>query len=199
MKKVAFAVLAGSVLLLSQAAFAEEKAVAPAKEPAKEQTSSTQPASGRRFDNLSPEEQAKLKQQWQNMSAEEKAKVGDKAGDRAGDTPHVTQGQGRREMMVTDMTRLQQQYRASLTDLQAIRELAIKENAKETADALTKLIARYEMQFNQQMQMLQRRIRTTQRDQQAKTDKEAKPEEKAQTVSPKKEEPKPQGTENKPR
>ena len=203
MNKIAFLVLAGSMLLLGPAVFAQNKPV----ESPKEQTGSSPPAAGRRFSDFSPEEQAKLKEQRQNMSPEDRAKVRDKARDRTADTGRGTQGQGRRERMVSEMARLQEQYKSSVADLQAIKQLAVKENATETAAALTRLIAKHEMQFNQQMQLLQRRMRMLAGDQQTRTgtetqtqaDKQPKPSQKAQTVEPKKDEPKPQSTETKPR
>ena len=78
MRRIVLFVSVVSILSFSGAVFAQD------------QTTSSQSATGRRFDNLSPEEQAKLKEKWQNASPEEKAKVRDKARERtAGATPRT--------------------------------------------------------------------------------------------------------------
>jgi len=182
------------MLLLSPAVFAQNK-------PA-ESTSSPQPTAGRKFSELSPEEQAKLRAKWQSgstegkakpeakpqsTSTEDKARTRDKVRERSPEAVPGPQSQIHKEMLVAEMTRLQQQQKTNVAELQAIKQLAVKENAKETADALTQLITRHERQFNQQIQVLQRKMKLLQGDQNAKAGP-ADP----KKLGPKKEESKPQ-------
>ena len=201
MRKTVLLVLVVSMLLLSPAVFAQDKPAEPAKEPPKEQpkeqASPSPPPTGRRFDNLSPEEQAKLKEKWQTMSAEDKAKIRDKTRETL--AGQGAQGQARRDIMAMELARLQEQYRTNIGELQAIRQIAIKENAKETIEALTRLIAKREQQLNQQIQALQRRMKMLQAAQEGKAgpqgqtppDKLPKPDDK---TPPKSQEPKPPNT-----
>ena len=191
MRKALLFVGVVSILVLSPAVFAQDK---PAEQPG-----SSQPTAGRRFSDLSPEEQAKLKAKWQSASPEEKAKVRDKMRERVAGSAQGPQGEIRKEVLMAEMTRLQEQHKTSVAELQAIRQLAIKENAKETADALTRLIGKHESQFNQQMQVLQRRMKMLQGDQDAKTRPGAQtPAGKSQTPEPKKDESKPRNAGTKP-
>jgi hypothetical protein len=190
MKKTVLFILAGSMLLLSPAVFAQNKPAEPPKEPAGQ----SQPPAGRRFDNLTPEEQAKLKEKWQTMSPEDRAKLRDQMRDRV--ATQNAQGQTRKDVLTPELARLQEQHKASMGELEAIRQLAIKENAKETTEALAKLIAKQEKQFNQQMQALRRRMKILQAGQEAQAGAPTQtqtPANKPPTPEPKKEEPKPQG------
>jgi hypothetical protein len=200
-------VLAVSMVLLGSTVFAQDKPAEKPKEQPKEQAGPSQSTTGRRFDNLSPEEQAKLKEKWQTMSAEDKAKIRDKTRERVAGENQGAQGQMRRDLMSMELTRLQEQYKTNIGELQAIKQIAIKENAKETIEALTRLIARREQQLNQQIQALQRRMKMLQAAQDAKAgpqsqtqpDKQPKPDQKALPKSElKKEEAKPQNTGTKP-
>jgi hypothetical protein len=190
MKKTVLFVLAGSMLLLGPAVFAQNKPAETPKEPA----SPSQPTAGRRFDNLTPEEQAKLKEKWQTMSPEDRAKLKEQMRDRV--ATQNAQGQTRRDVLTPELTRLQEQHKANMGELEAIRQLAIKENAKETTEALAKLIAKQERQFNQQMQALRRRMKILQGGQEAQGGAPTQtPVNKPAAPEPKKEEPKPQGAE----
>lgn len=184
MRKTVLFVLVASMLLLSPAVLGQNKPEEP--------PSSSPPAAGRRLDNLSPEEQAKLKEKWQSMSAEDKAKIRDKIRERVAGPAQSTQGQRRKEI-VAEMARLQEQHKASVAELQAIKQLAVKENAKETAAALTQLIAKHQRQYDLQMQVLQRRLKLLQGEEKAKSGAEKQtqpggppqPDEKAPKVEPK--------------
>ena len=155
MRKTVLFVLAMSMVLLSPMAFGGDK---PA-EPPKEQTSSQTPAStpGRKFSDLTPEEQAKLRQKWQSTSGETKAKVADKLRERS--TSRNTLAQVRKQAVLAEMTRLQEQYKTGMDELQAVKQIAAKENAKETVAALNALIAKHEARYNQQVQVLQQRLK----------------------------------------
>jgi hypothetical protein len=159
MRKTVLLVLMVSMLLLGPAVFAQDK-------PA-DQSGSSQPAAGRRFSELSPEEQAKLRAKWQSASPEEKAKARETA--RAAGTAQGPQSQMRKELLQAEINKLQEQHKMSVGELQAVKQIAVKENAKETAEALTQLIAKHESQFNQQMQVLQRRMKALQGDKGAQT------------------------------
>jgi len=219
MRKTMVFVVAMSVVLIGPTVFAQDKpADKPAEQP-KDQTSVSQPPAGRKFNDLTPEEQAKLKEKWQNMSADDKAKLQQKTRETL--ASQNAQAPARRDLASAELARVQDQYKTGIAELQAIKQLALKENAKETAEALTKLIAKREQQYNQQIQTLQRRIKMLQAAQDAKAaqeakaaqdakaaqgnkagsqnqtqvDKQAKPD---QTAAPKKDDAKPQSTGTKP-
>ncbi len=192
MRKTLLFVVVVSMLALGPAVFAQEK-------PA-EQSGTSQPTAGRKFSELSPEEQAKLRAKWQNASPEEKAKVRDKTREKAPENAQGQQGQVRKEVLMAEMTKLQEQHKTTVAELQGIKQIAIKENAKGTADALTQLIAKHENQFNQQMQVLQRKMKLLQGDQGAKGGEAGKtPASKSQRPEAKKSESKPQDTGAKPK
>jgi hypothetical protein len=131
MRKTVLLVLMVSMLLLGPAVFAQDK-------PA-DQSGSSQPAAGRRFSELSPEEQAKLRAKWQSASPEEKAKARETA--RAAGTAQGPQSQMRKELLQAEINKLQEQHKMSVGELQAVKQIAVKENAKETAEALTRMKA----------------------------------------------------------
>ncbi len=162
MRKTVLFVLATSVVLLSPAVFAEEK---PA-EPPKEQANSPAPAPGRKFSELTPEEQARLRQKWQNTSSENRAKVADKLRERT--ASRSTEAQTRRQAIVAEMARLQQQYKVAVDELQLVKQIATKENAKETVNALNGLMAKHEARYNRQLQELQQRLKLLMGEQVAK-------------------------------
>ena len=185
MRKTVLSVLATSMMLLSPMVFGGDK-------PA-EQTRSTPlaPSAGRKFSDLTPEEQAKLRQKWQGTSGETKAKVTDKLRERS--TSRSTLAQVRKQAALAEMTRLQEQYKTGVDELQAIRQIATKENAKETITALNALIAKHEARYNQQLQVVQQRLKLLAAEQagsqgQAQPGQPPKPPEPA----PKTEPPKPQ-------
>ncbi len=169
-----------SMLVLGPAVFAQDK-------PA-EQSGSSQSASGRKFSDLSPEEQAKLRAKWQNASPEEKAKAREKVRERVAQGAQGPESQLRPAIIQAEIKRRQEQHKTAVGELQAIKQLAIKENAKETAEALTRLIAKHENQFNQEMQVLQRRMKLTQGAEEPKAGRAGQP----QKSEPKKEESKSQ-------
>jgi hypothetical protein len=198
MRKIMLFVAVVSIVSLSPAVFAQDKAA----ESPKDQASPSQPASGPRFDKLSPEEQAKLKEKWQNVAATDKTKAADKAREQVAGAAQDPQAPARREVFSAELTRLQTEYKTTIGELRAIKQLAVKENAKETADALTRLIAKHEAKYNQQMQALQQRMKVLQGGQaaksgaqgQANTDKSPKQDGKGPKAEPKKEEAKPPTT-----
>lgn len=207
MRKALLLVLVPAMLVLSPSVFAQDKPVEP--------SGSSQSTSGRKFNDLSPEEQAKLKAKWQSASAQDppkpegtpqspstgdKAKVRDKMRARGADIASGTQGQVRKEAVKAEMSRLQEQHRMTVGELQAIKQLAVKENAKETANALTQLIAKHESQYNQQMQVLQRKMKLLQGDQETKAGTaDQTPVDKPAKLEPKKNESTPQDTGAKPK
>ncbi len=180
MRKALLFVGVVSMLVLGPAVFAQDK-------PA-EQSGSSQSTSGRRFSDLSPEEQAKLKAKWQNASPEERAKAREKVRERVAEGAPGPESQMRRAAIQAEITRVQEQHKTTVGELQAIKQLAIKENAKETADALTRLMTKHETQYNQQMQVLQRRMKLAQGEQEPKAGGAGQP----QKSEPKKQESKSQ-------
>jgi len=166
MKKTALFVVSLVVLLVGPAVFAQNTKLA---EPPKQQTDQSQTSERRRFEDLTPEERAKLRDQWQNMSEEDKAKLRDKLREKAAAAKQNPQAQGRGGALSMEIARLKEEHKANIAELQAIKQLAVKENAKETTEALTRLIAKREKQYEQQMQALERRLKAVQGDSGTKT------------------------------
>jgi len=164
MKKTALFVVSLLVLLVGPAVFAQDNKPA---EPPKEQTDQSQQA-GRRLENLTPEERAKLKEQWQSMSEEDKAKLKNRLRERATAARQNPQGQRRGGAAEIEIARRKEEHKVNIAELQAIKQLAVKENAKQTTEALTKLIAKREKQYEQQMQVLERRLKAVQGGSEAK-------------------------------
>lgn len=212
MRKTVPFILAASMLLIGPAVVAQNK-------PA-DQAGATSSNSGRRFDNLSAEEQAKLRQQWQTTSTSSQAAPSQAGGAStqtqatppkpvvtappripatdvkppvADKTRERTTSRGlqmRKDAIVAEITRLQAQHKANVDELQTIRQIALKENAKETVSALTGLIAKHEARLNQQVQGLQQRLKLLQGEQPGKVGidpptQPAKPVEKPATTEPK--------------
>jgi len=179
MKKTALFVVSLTVLLVGPAVFAQDNKPA---EPPKEQTDQSQQAGQRRLENLTPEERAKLREQWQNMSEEDKAKLKNKLRERATAARQNPQAQRRGGAVEIEIARLKEEHKVNIAELQAIKQLAVKENAKQTAEALTKLIAKREKQYEQQMQVLERRLKAVQGDSETKSGTEGQTQEnKSQT------------------
>jgi hypothetical protein len=164
MNRTAFYILTVLTFVLASAAFAQDR---PAPE-AKRQAKPSPEAARRRGEGLSAEERAKLKEKWQNMSEEERTKFREQMRQRVGGADQGAQVQDRKQLMAAQIARLKEEHKATVGELEAIKQLALKENAKQTAEALTKLIAKHEKQFEQQMQAVERRMKAGSGDPEAK-------------------------------
>jgi hypothetical protein len=98
--------------------------------------------------------------------------------------PEVARDQGKtrpqmRERMdpAAQLETLKKEHQAALGELQAIKQLAVKEKATQTAAALDKLMARREQEFQKRIEPLQQRLK--------RVEGEQKGQEKAAEASPK--------------
>lgn len=166
MNRTVLYILTMLTFVLASAAFAQDKPAAGARregDPSPE-------AAQRRGEGLSPEQRAQLKEKWQSMSEEERAKFKGQMRQRGAGVDQGAQVMDRKQLMAAQAAKLKEEHQAKVGELEAIRQLALKENAKQTAEALTKLIARHQKDFEQQMQAMDRRLKAASADPNAKPD-----------------------------
>ena len=80
------------------------------------------------------------------------------------------------KMLTDELAALQKEHQAAVAELQAIKTLAVKENAKETTAALDKLIAKHEQEYQKKIEPLQQQLKkleAAQKDAAEKTPKKA--------------------------
>jgi hypothetical protein len=92
----------------------------------------------------------KGKEQSANVSAEGKAKMRDRARSEGAPSP---------EGLTKQLASLKQEHQAAMSELQAIKQLAVKEKATQTAAALDKLMAGREAAFQKRIEPLQLRLK----------------------------------------
>lgn len=166
MKKIAFVIVVVATLLLSTAAWAEET---PANQQVRPQTERPR----ERVQNLTPEERAQLREKWQNMSAEERAQFRARMRENAGgERPGPEAAQ---RAFANELAAFKKQYELTRGELQAIRQLALKEKATQTTKALEKLMARHEEQYQRQLKVLQQRLERLQAAQKAAEGQQVEP------------------------
>jgi hypothetical protein len=154
MKKTMYCVLTVAMLVLASAAFAQDK---PAAEQPKEQVKQTQPAAPAA--TSAPDVKAKMRERV--------------AGEQPPQAPALRQGP--RDMIAAEIAKLQQEHKTAVDELQKIKLLAVEEKATKTTEALTALIAKHDAQFEQQMQVLQRRMSMLQGTQETKPGAQVQP------------------------
>ena len=152
MKKIGFLVSVIS-LAFGLAAFAQE-------------TSGQQPSQAgqterprERLQNLSPEERAKIKEKWQTMSEEERAKFRAQMREKSGAERTGPEAVLQQKGVADQIAALKKEHQAAVSELQAIKQLAVKEKAVETAKALDKLMARRDQEFQKRIETLQQRAK----------------------------------------
>lgn len=152
MYKTPLAVLIVLALLLGSVAFGQDE------RPKTRRADSSERVARQRPQNLSPEERARLREKYQNMTEEERAEFRAKMRQRLGADAQGEAADARQRAANAQIAKLKQQHQATVAELQAIRQLATKENAPQTAKRLEQLIARHEKQYAQEMQMLEKRL-----------------------------------------
>ncbi len=119
------------------------------------------PVEGRgRFQNLSAEERAKMRERWPRMSEEERQQFRNQMRESfvSGRPGMDREGQRRMsERLEQQVAELRAAHEESVGELKAIRELALKEKAKKTAARLDKLIAKHEEEFEKELAQLEQR------------------------------------------
>jgi hypothetical protein len=89
--------------------------------------------------------------------------------------PDVKAKMRERDMIAAEIAKLQQEHKTAVDELQKIKLLAVEEKATKTTEALTALIAKHDAQFEQQMQVLQRRMSMLQGTQETKPGAQVQP------------------------
>jgi len=109
---------------------------------------------------LSPEEQATLKEKWQNMSEAEKNEFRAKMRERLGPAAGPTERPDAAAAIEQQIAQLKTENEQGISELREILDLARKEKAGQTAKAVEGLIVKRQKEFQQRLQAFeQRRLR----------------------------------------
>lgn len=109
---------------------------------------------------LSPEEQATIKEKWQNMSEAEKNEFRARMRERLGPTTGPAERPEAAAAIEQQIAQLKTEQEQSISELREILDLARKEKAGQTAKAVESLIAKRQKEFQQRLQGFeQRRLR----------------------------------------
>jgi len=120
-------------------------------------------ALGPAFRDLSPEERAKWKEKWQQMSDEEKQQLRAQMREKLqSERPELDRKAALRNLedQIAKLKAEQEQY---IGELREIRELAVKEKATQTAKRLEGLIAKQQKEFTARLQELEQKRQQLQR------------------------------------
>jgi len=109
---------------------------------------------GRVLQNLSPEERAK---RWESMSPEEREKFRARMRERLDAERRTGARGGTLQMLEAQIKELKAKHEELARELNAIRELAKKEKASQTANRLQKLITKRDEEFKDTLAQLERR------------------------------------------
>lgn len=134
-------------------------------------------ARGRRLRNLSPEERAKLRERWQNMSEEERQEARNRLRQRLASRRPDTEGKVALRKLEQQMETLRTQHEQLIGQLREIHQLAVKEEATQTAQRLEKLITQRQEELAKKMRDMERRQRRLQRAQRQREPREPRAEE----------------------
>ena len=146
-------VVAGMVLLLTWPALGQQEG--------RERRRPTEGREGRgRFRDISPEERAKLRERWPTMTEEEREQFRNQMRERMGVPRPATGREG--QMRLTDrfeqqIAKMKAEHEEFIGELKAIRKLAVKEKAKQTAERLEKLINKHQKEYEEMLQAMEQR------------------------------------------
>lgn len=110
---------------------------------------------------LSPEERAELREKWPTMSQEEREQFRNKMRQRIGSgrpptAPTMPSGPSPR-MFEGQIEKLKQKHQETINELNAIRELAVKEKATKTAARLKKLVNKHQKEYEDTIKTMEQR------------------------------------------
>jgi peroxiredoxin len=110
---------------------------------------------------LSPEEMLKLREKWPTMSQEERDEFRKQMRERMGSMrpptrPMAPSGPSPR-VFEDQIAKLKQKHEETINELKAIRDLAVKEKAKQTTERLDKLINKHQKEHEETLQTLEQR------------------------------------------
>jgi peroxiredoxin len=136
---------------------------------------------------LFPEERAKLRERWTTMSEEERQAFREQMRERVG-TPRPAIGQqdrmGMTERFEEQITQMKAEHEEFIGELKAIRDLAVKEKAKNTVERLDKLIQKNQKKFDENMAQLEQRRKRLERTLRQRPGTEAVEEQQARAAVP---------------
>jgi len=112
---------------------------------------------GRVLQSLSPEERAKMRKRWENMSPEEREQFRARMSERLEADRRTRARAGSLEMLEAQIKKLKAEHQELAKELEAIRQLAKKEKAGQTANRLQKLIAKRDEEYKDMLEQLDRR------------------------------------------
>jgi len=113
--------------------------------------------------DLSPEERAKFKEKWQQMSEEEKEKYRAEMGERFESVRPSAERKAALKNLEDQIAKLKAEQEQYIGELREIRELAVKEKATQTAKRLENLIAKQQKDFTGRLQELEQKRQQLQR------------------------------------
>jgi peroxiredoxin len=120
-------------------------------------------ARSRRLRNLSPEERAKLRERWQNMSEEERQEARNQLRQRFASRRPDTDLKAALTQLEQQMETLRTQHEQLIAQLREIHQLAVKEEATQTAQRVEKLITDRQEEFANEIRGMEQRQRRLQR------------------------------------
>jgi peroxiredoxin len=110
---------------------------------------------------LSPEEMLKLREKWPTMSQEERDEFRKQMRDRMGSmrppTRPMTPSGPSPIVFEEQIGKLKQKHEETINELKEIRELAVKEKARQTTERLDKLINKHQKEYEDALKSLEQR------------------------------------------
>lgn len=147
---ILLSVVAGMVLLLAWPALGQQEGRRP-----------TEGREGRgMFQDLSPEEMLKLREKWPTMSQEEREQFRNQMRERMGAPRPATGREGQTRMtdrFEEQIAQMRAKHQEFVGELKAIRDLAVKEKARQTTERLDKLINKHQKEYEETLQSLEQR------------------------------------------
>ncbi|UCG46391.1 MAG: redoxin domain-containing protein [Phycisphaerales bacterium] len=120
---------------------------------------------------LSAEERAAIRDRWQSMSEEERKKFRAQIRERLTAGARAPGFEAQLKAVDEQINQIKADQKQYMDELKEIRDLALKENAKETARRIEKLIAGRQRTFRQRLQALEQRRQRLERIQKGRSDK----------------------------
>jgi peroxiredoxin len=115
---------------------------------------------------LTPEEMAKLRERWTTMSEQEREQFKKQMRERvAAPRPAIAREgrMGMTERFEEQISKMKAEHEEFIGELKAIRELAVKEKAKNTAERLDKLIEKHQKKYEENLAQLEQRRKRLER------------------------------------
>ena len=155
-------VVALMVLAVAWPALGQEKEK-PQPERKRALSSEAEEGLGPAFRDLSPEERAKWKEKWQQMSEEEKQQFRAQMREKLQSGRSESDPKTALKNLEDQIAKLKAEQEQYIGELREIREIAVKEKATQTAKRLENLIAKQQKDFTGRLQELEQKRQQLQR------------------------------------